>query len=123
MRLPAPSPGAQSGQYEPDVSSAGLAESGRQHAELKQAFHQNASAYIVAYLRYRGRDGIVRTVNTGFTRYSVVFTGERLPDGTPATASACAQRALPGRPQPCTVRPLDYDYLKSSPWRSASMNC
>jgi hypothetical protein len=30
--------------------------SGRQYAHLKHAFHQNASAYIVAYLRYRGRD-------------------------------------------------------------------
>ena len=53
--------------------------SGRQQAHLKSAFHQNASAYIVAYLRYRGRDGIERTVNTGFTRYSVIFTGESPP--------------------------------------------
>src|SRR2546428_10988515 len=60
--------------------------SGRQYAHLKRAFHQNASAYIVAYLRYRGHDGIARTVNTGFTRYSVMFTGEILPDGTPADA-------------------------------------
>ena len=60
--------------------------SGRQQAHLKHAFHQNASAYIVAYLRYRGRDGIERTLNTGFTRYSVIFTGERLPDGTTADA-------------------------------------
>src|SRR2546427_6698725 len=29
-----------------------LYDSGRQHAELKSAFHQHASAYIVAYLRY-----------------------------------------------------------------------
>ena len=63
-----------------------LNDSGRQQADLKHAFHQNASAYIVAYLRYRGRDGTARTVNTGFTRYSVIFTGERLPDGTIADA-------------------------------------
>src|SRR6266571_4117826 len=58
--------------------------SGRQQAEFKRAFHQNASAYIVAYLRYQSRDGTTRIVNTGFTRYSVIFTGEYLPDGTKA---------------------------------------
>ena len=103
----------------------GLAESGRQHTELKQAFHQNASAYIVAYLRYRGRDGSVRTVNTGFTRYSVVFTGERLPDDTPADGiylvlNETYREVLNQAP----VRPLDYAYLKALPrWRSASMSC
>src|SRR2546425_7836103 len=32
-------------------------DSGRQQGHLKSAFHQNATAYIVAKLRYRGRDG------------------------------------------------------------------
>ena len=91
-----------------------LYDSGRQHAELKSAFHQNASAYIVAYLRYRGRDGIERTVNTGFTRYSVIFTGESLPDGTQADAvylvlSEPYLDILNHAP----VRPLDYAYLKA----------
>jgi hypothetical protein len=91
-----------------------LYDSGRQHAELKSAFHQNASAYIVAYLRYRGRDGIERTVNTGFTRYSVIFTGESLPDGTKADAvylvlSEPYRDILNHAP----VRPLDYAYLKA----------
>ena len=90
-----------------------LYDSGRQHAELKSAFHQNASAYIVAYLRYRGRDSIERTVNTGFTRYSVIFTGESLPDGTKADAvylvlSEPYLDILNHAP----VRPLDYAYLK-----------
>src|SRR5215831_15004699 len=88
--------------------------SGRQQAELKLAFHQNASAYIVAYLRYRGRDGSERTVNTGFTRYSVVFTGEHLPDGTIADAvylvlNDIYRDILNHAP----VRPLDYAYLKA----------
>jgi len=90
--------------------------SGRQHAHLKSAFHQNASAYIVAYLRYRGRDGTERTVNTGFTRYSVIFTGEILPDGTQADAvylvlSDAYLDILNHAP----VRPLDYAYLKALP--------
>jgi hypothetical protein len=91
-----------------------LADSGRQHAELKRTFHQNASAYIVAYLRYRGRDGTERILNTGFTRYGVIFTGERLPDGTQADAvylvlSEPYLEILTHAP----VRPLDYAYLKA----------
>ncbi len=91
-----------------------LADSGRQHAELKSAFHQNASAYIVAYLRYRGRDGTARTVNTGFTRYSVIFTGERLPDGTIADAVYLVlNETYLDILNHAPVRPLDYAYLKA----------
>ena len=87
--------------------------SGRQYAHFTRAFHQNASAYIVAYLHYRGRDGIERTLNAGFTRYSVILTGERLPDGTHADAvylvlSEPYWEVLNHAP----VRPLDYAYLK-----------
>jgi hypothetical protein len=90
-----------------------LNDSGQQRAHLKSAFHQNASAYIVAYLRYRGRDGTERTVNTGFTRYSVIFTGEQLPDGMQADAvylvlSEPYREVLNHAP----VRPLNYAYLK-----------
>ena len=67
----------------------------------------------MAYLHYRGRDGVVRTLNAGFTRYSVIWTGERLPDGTPADAvylvlSEPYWEVLNHAP----VRPLDYTYLK-----------
>jgi hypothetical protein len=80
---------------------------------LKRAFHQNASASIVAYLRYRGRDGTARTLNAGFTRYSVILTGEPLPDGTTADAvylilSEPYREVLTHAP----VCPLDYAYLK-----------
>src|SRR5712691_2703011 len=88
--------------------------SGRQQAHLKNAFHQNASAYIVAKLQYRGRDGTERRLEAGFTRYSVIFTGERLPDGTKADAvylvlSEPYREVLNHAP----VRPLDYAYLKA----------
>ena len=88
--------------------------SGRQQAHLKSAFHQNASAYIVAKLRYRGRDGTERRLEAGFTRYSVIFTGELLPDGVPADAvyvvlSEPYLDVLNHAP----VRPLDYAYLKA----------
>jgi hypothetical protein len=90
----------------------GTAVSGRQQAHLKRAFHQNASAYIVAKLCYVGRDGTERPLEAGFTRYSVVLTGEPLPDGTRAEAvylllSAPYREVLNHAP----VRPLDYAYL------------
>jgi hypothetical protein len=92
----------------------GLNTSGRQQEHLKQAFHQNASAYIVTKLRYRDRDGRQRRLEAGFTRYSVVFQGERLPDGTPADAiylvlSEPYREILNHAP----VRPLDYRYLQA----------
>jgi hypothetical protein len=92
----------------------GLNTSGRQQEHLKSAFHQNASAYIVTKLRYRDRDGRQRRLEAGFTRYSVVFQGERLPDGTTADAiylvlSEPYREILNHAP----VRPLDYTYLQA----------
>ena len=68
----------------------GLNTSGRQQEHLKSAFHQNASAYIVTKLRYRDRDGRQRRLEAGFTRYSVVFQGERAARWHPG------RRPLPG---------------------------
>jgi hypothetical protein len=92
----------------------GLNTSGRQQEHLKSAFHQNASAYIVTKLRYRDRDGRQRRLEAGFTRYNVVFQGERLPDGAPADAiylvlSEPYREILNHAP----VRPLDYAYLQA----------
>jgi hypothetical protein len=92
----------------------GLNTSGRQQEHLKNAFHQNASAYIVTKLHYRDRHGRQRRLEAGFTRYSVVFQGERLPDGTPADAISLVlsepyREILNHAP----VRPLDYDYLQA----------
>ena len=88
--------------------------SGRTNDKLKQAFHANAGAYIIAKLRYTATDGTERTLEAGFTRYSVVFTGERLPDGTQADAVYLVLNepyweVLNSAP----TRPLDYDYLKA----------
>ena len=87
--------------------------SGKQQAYIKSAFHQNASAYITATLRYQGRDGTTRRLHAGFTRYSVLLTGERLPDGTTADAVHLVlhepyREVLTHAP----VRPLNYAYLK-----------
>ena len=94
----------------------GLHISGANTRALQQALHQNAGAYITAKLHYKATDGTERTLEAGFTRYSVVFTGQRLPDGTHADAvylllNEPYWEVLNSAP----TRPLDYDYLKVLP--------
>jgi hypothetical protein len=91
----------------------GLQESGKNTKDLRTAFLQNASAFINAHLTYRATDGVERRLEAGFTRYGVVFTGEKLPDGRQADAVYITLN------QPywevvnsAPLRPLNYDYLK-----------
>jgi hypothetical protein len=90
--------------------------SGDNTKSLKKALHQNAGAYIIAKLRYKATDGTERLLEAGFTRYSVVFTGERLPDDSKADGvylilNEPYWEVLNNAP----TRPLDYDYLKQLP--------
>jgi hypothetical protein len=87
---------------------------GKPIANLRKAFHQNAGAYIIAKLKYTSYDGIERSLETGFTRYSVIFTGGQLPDGSKADVVYLVLNepyweVLNNAP----TRPLDYDYLKA----------
>jgi hypothetical protein len=78
---------------------------------VKRALHQNASAYITAKVRQskKGRD---KWVELGYTRYSVVFTGEALPDGQTADAVYIVLNPQHRKfLNEVEVRPLDYDYL------------
>lgn len=91
----------------------GLRISGRTAAQLKKAILQNAFAAITARLTYKGNDGLERLLEAGFTRYSIIFTGERLPNGKKADAVYLVLNdpyweVLNNAPE----RPLDYDYLK-----------
>jgi hypothetical protein len=89
---------------------------GKAVQDLKKAFHQNAGAYIVAKLRYRSVDGRERHLEAGFTRYSVIFVGERLPTGQRADAVYLVLHDLYREVlNHAPVRPLDYDYLKALP--------
>ncbi len=95
----------------------GLRVSGTNTNDVKRALHQNASAYITAKIRYKQKNGRERWGEIGYTRYSVVFTGENLPDGRTADAVYVvlnpSYRDLLNHVE---VRPLDYDYLfKLSP--------
>ncbi len=79
---------------------------------VKKALYQNASAFITAKIRYKQKNGRERWGEIGYTRYSVVFTGEMLPDGRSADAVYivlnASYRDLLNHVE---VRPLDYDYL------------
>lgn len=92
----------------------GQANSGKNTNHLKNALRQNAFAAITAKIRYRQNDGRERTLEADFTRYSVIFTGEELPDGRRADAvyivlNDIYMQVING----AQTRPLDYDYLKS----------
>jgi hypothetical protein len=81
---------------------------------LKVALRQNASTFITVKLSYTTIEGQHKTLEADFTRYSVIFTGESLPDGSKADAVYLNLNDVywtilneaPWRPQ-------DYDYLKA----------
>jgi hypothetical protein len=84
--------------------------------KIKNALHQNAGTYIKAKIRYRLADGTETELEAGFTRYSVVFTGEKLPNGKKADAvyivlNDLYMQVING----AMTRPLDYDYIKTLP--------
>lgn len=95
-------------------SSLGIADSGENRSNIKKALHQNASAYITAKIRYRTKTGKERWSEIGYSRYSVIFTGEVLPNGTMADAVYIVPNAsFRDLLNQVEVRPLDYDYLTS----------
>lgn len=81
---------------------------------IRTALRQNAFTAISAKVTYKTADGAERTLEADFTRYNVVFTGEKLPDGRRADAVYLVfnepyWEVLNNAP----TRPLDYDYLKA----------
>jgi hypothetical protein len=83
---------------------------------IRRALRQNAGALISTKMNYRKTDGTDRTLEADFTRYSVILTGEELPDGRTADSvyiliNDIYMQVING----AITRPLDYDYLKSLP--------
>jgi hypothetical protein len=94
----------------------GQAASGGNTNQIKKSLHQNASTYITAKTRYRLADGSEQTLETGFTRYQIVFKGEKLPSGQAADCvylilNDSYLKVING----AMTRPLDYEYLKCLP--------
>lgn len=90
--------------------------SGNNTGTVKQALLQNATASITAKISYRTPNDGERWLEAVFNRYSVVFTGEKLPHGAAADAvylvlNDIYQEIL----NTAVFRPLDYDYMKSLP--------
>jgi len=88
-------------------------ELGSQKAELKKSLQQNAATTISAKLHYKSNDGQERKLEATFARYSVVFTGETLPNGERADEIYVIfndpyLEVLNSAP----IRPLNYEYLK-----------
>jgi hypothetical protein len=93
-----------------------LSDSGKNRSDIKKSLFQNAFAGITAKTTYRLADGTERTLEAAFTRYSVILTGEKLPDGRKADGVYIVLndvfiKVING----AMTRPLDYDYLKSLP--------
>jgi len=94
----------------------GVPPSGANTNDVKRALHQNASAYITAKISYKATNGGEGTIEAGFSRYSVIFTGESFPDGRKANAvylilNDVYMKVL----NEAQTRPLDYDYLRDLP--------
>jgi hypothetical protein len=91
----------------------GLWDSGKNRSDIKRALNQNAGATINAKKSYKGADGVERTIEISDTRYGVIFTGKRFPDGGKADAVyLILHRAYREMINTAPLRPLDYDYLK-----------
>jgi hypothetical protein len=88
-------------------------ELGSNKAPLKKALYQNAGAFITAKLSYTATDKTERMLEAAFTRYSVIFTGEKFPDGILADAVYLVLNDIYMQVlNSAQNRPLDYDYLK-----------
>ena len=80
---------------------------------IRKALRQNAFTGITAKLTYRTVEGGERRIEADFTRYGVVFAGEKLPNGEEADGVYLVLNepyleVLNHAPR----RPLNYDYLK-----------
>ena len=58
---------------------------GRGTGAVKRALRQNVGIIISAKIKYKRADGTEKSIEADFSRYGIVFTGEKLPDGTKAS--------------------------------------
>jgi hypothetical protein len=89
---------------------------GQATRHVKKALLQNASAFITAKRSYKGSDGTELTAEISDTRYGVIFTGEKFPDGRRADAVyIMLHDSYMEIINTAPTRPLDYDYLRELP--------
>jgi hypothetical protein len=86
---------------------------GQATKEVKKALHQNASAYITASIYFKDKNNEENFLEFGATRYTLILTGRRLPDGRKADAVYILLNELyHDFITKSQTRPLDYEYLK-----------
>jgi len=82
--------------------------------KIKNALTQNAFAAISAKFTYKTKDNTEREIEIADTRYGIIFTGEKLPNGRKADATYIYLHDLYRQIlDTAQTRPLDYEYLKS----------
>jgi hypothetical protein len=91
----------------------GINPSGANTNSIKRALQQNAGALITANLAYKSTDGSKQKLEATFTKYSVAFRGDELPngeksDGVIILLNEQYRRVL----NRAGTRPLDFQYLK-----------
>lgn len=87
---------------------------GQSVRQVKQALLQNALTGITAKFTYTCADKTERIFEAAFTRYSLVFTGENLPDGRKSDqVYVILNDIFLEVLNNVKTRPLDYKYLKS----------
>jgi hypothetical protein len=74
------------GSYREICRELGVQMNGKQKDAIKRALYQNAFAGITAKVSFKAADGRTRRFEKGFTRYSVYFAGEELPNEMTADA-------------------------------------
>ena len=91
----------------------GFVYSGRTAKQITESLYQNAAAFIRTKIIYKGNDGTERTFEFGDTRYGVILTGEKLPNGKKADAVYIALHdTFLSLLTHSKTRPLDYKYLR-----------
>jgi len=94
----------------------GVTVSGKTANAIKEAIRENAGALITAKIEYRGNDGTEREFEFTTTRYTVIFTGEKLPNEKKADAVYIELHPRYHEMlKHSKTRPLDYEYLKALP--------
>lgn len=93
-----------------------MVDHGTTNQHIKRALRQDALLGITAKFKYRANDGSEKTLEATFTRYNVIFTGEKFSDGTRADAvfielNPIYREVLNNAP----TRPLDFGYKKILP--------
>jgi hypothetical protein len=91
----------------------GINPSGANTNSVKRALQQNAGALITANLAYKGADGSKQKLEATFTKYSIAFRGDELPngersDGVMILLNEQYRRVL----NRAGTRPLDFQYLR-----------